>query len=70
MPKHAGTAGLRTEKLGISHTAIGAYVLGLWGLPEPVVITAELHHTLDLVPAHAHNPILYVHAAENILKDP
>jgi len=58
------------EKLGISHTAIGAYVLGLWGLPEPVVITAELHHTRDLVPAHAHNPILYVHAAENILKTP
>jgi len=56
------------EKLGITHSAIGAYLLGLWGLPEPVVITAELHHTLEAVPTHAYNPIIYVHAAENILK--
>jgi HD-like signal output (HDOD) protein len=58
------------EKLGISHSAIGAYLLGLWGLPEPVVITAELHHTLEVVPKHAYNPIVYVHAAENISKLP
>jgi putative nucleotidyltransferase with HDIG domain len=56
------------EQLGVSHTVIGAYLLGLWGLPEPVVITAELHHNLDAVPAHAYNPILYIHTAENISK--
>jgi putative nucleotidyltransferase with HDIG domain len=58
------------EKLGISHTAIGAYVLGLWGLPEPVVITAELHHALQIVPAHAYNPLVFVHAAESLSKTP
>ncbi len=58
------------EKLGMSHTVIGAYLLGVWGLPEPVVTTAELHHSLDLVPAQAYNPVVYVHTAENILKTP
>jgi putative nucleotidyltransferase with HDIG domain len=56
------------EVLGLSHTTIGAYLLGLWGLPESVVATAELHHSVGQVPPHAYNPIVYVHAAENLLK--
>jgi putative nucleotidyltransferase with HDIG domain len=54
------------EVLRVSHTTVGAYLLGLWGLPEPVVIAAELHHSLDLVP-DGYQPVLYVHAAENLL---
>ncbi len=56
------------EILGVSHATMGAYLLGLWGLPEPVVMTAELHHNLEAVSTHAYHPILYVHAAENLLK--
>jgi HD-like signal output (HDOD) protein len=55
------------EVLGVSHTNIGAYLLGLWGLPEPVVIAAELHHALDLVPVHGYYPVLFVHAAEKLI---
>ena len=48
------------------HAAIGAYLLGVWGLPEPIVSTAELHHSLHLVTSHSFYPILYVHAGENL----
>jgi putative nucleotidyltransferase with HDIG domain len=48
------------------HSAIGAYLLGVWGLPEPIVSTAELHHSLHAVPPHAYFPILYVHVAQSL----
>jgi HD-like signal output (HDOD) protein len=30
--------------LGVSHAEIGAYLLGLWGLPAPVVQAVAHHH--------------------------
>lgn len=30
--------------LGTSHAEVGAYLLGLWGLPEPVVRAVAFHH--------------------------
>jgi HD-like signal output (HDOD) protein len=32
--------------MGVSHEEIGAYLLGLWGLPEPVVEAVAFHHDL------------------------
>jgi putative nucleotidyltransferase with HDIG domain len=49
-----------------NHAAVGAYLLGLWGLPEPIVATAELHHSLHLVTSHSYYPIVYVHAGQNL----
>jgi HD-like signal output (HDOD) protein len=37
------------EAIGVSHAEIGAYLLGLWGLPSTIVEAVALHHT----PAHA-----------------
>jgi HD-like signal output (HDOD) protein len=34
-----------TQVLGSSHAAIGAYLLGLWGLPDPIIETAAFHHS-------------------------
>ncbi len=31
--------------LGVTHSAVGAYLLGLWGLPEPVVEAVAFSHT-------------------------
>jgi HD-like signal output (HDOD) protein len=31
--------------IGASHAEIGAYLLGLWGLPYPIVEAVALHHT-------------------------
>jgi putative nucleotidyltransferase with HDIG domain len=52
--------------VGINHATAGAYLLGLWGLPEAIVTAAELHHSLDVVPPQNYNPIAYVHAAQNL----
>jgi putative nucleotidyltransferase with HDIG domain len=34
-----------TRVLGASHAEVGAYLLGLWGLPYPVVEAVARHHT-------------------------
>ena len=35
------------ERWGVSHAEIGAYLLGLWNLPFPVVEAVANHHRLD-----------------------
>lgn len=32
------------EIFGASHAEVGAYLLGLWGIPEPVVLAVAFHH--------------------------
>lgn len=39
---------VETEKLGVHHGALGAYLLGLWGLPSSLVESTARHHDLDL----------------------
>jgi len=38
------------REYGFSHAEIGAYLLGLWGLPYAVVEAVALHHTPSRVP--------------------
>jgi putative nucleotidyltransferase with HDIG domain len=38
------------ELIGVSHAEIGAYLLGLWGLPYPVVEAVANHHEPSRVP--------------------
>lgn len=35
---------LELEELGVTHAEIGAYLLGLWGLPDPIVDAVAWHH--------------------------
>jgi len=35
---------VETEILGVNHAAVGAYLLGLWGLPFPIVEAVAYHH--------------------------
>jgi putative nucleotidyltransferase with HDIG domain len=35
---------VETEVLGVNHAAVGAYLLGLWGLPFPIVEAVAYHH--------------------------
>ncbi len=43
---------VETEVFSASHAEVGAYLLGLWGLPESIVGTVALHHAArkDLAP--------------------
>jgi HD-like signal output (HDOD) protein len=36
---------VETEILGASHAGLAAYLLGLWGLPAPIVEAVAFHHT-------------------------
>jgi putative nucleotidyltransferase with HDIG domain len=53
--------------LGASHASIGAYLLGLWGLPDSIVEAIAFHHTPRLCAANGRGPLMAVHVA-NILE--
>lgn len=36
------------EVLGVHHGELGAYLLGLWGFPQPIVEAVALHHGVDI----------------------
>jgi HD-like signal output (HDOD) protein len=41
---------VETELIGVSHAEVGAYLLGIWGLPSPVVEAVAHHHHPARVP--------------------
>lgn len=48
---------------GSSHAELGAYVLGMWGLPDPIVEGVAHHHRLDRLVDPGIDIALVVHAA-------
>lgn len=48
---------------GASHAEVGAYLLGLWGLDDPVVRAVYLHHEPGRDRRAGFSPLLAVHAA-------
>ena len=57
---------LREAELQIFHTghgSVGAYLIGIWGLPGAVVEAIAFHHCLEDYPEHAFSPALAVHVA-------
>jgi len=48
---------------GFSHAEMGAYLLGIWGLPYPVVETVALHHSPSRVPHQGFDAIAAVYVA-------
>jgi HD-like signal output (HDOD) protein len=56
------------EVFGATHADVGGYLLGLWGLPEPIVRSVELHHSLTQVTEKGFSYLVAVHAAQNLLK--
>jgi putative nucleotidyltransferase with HDIG domain len=57
---------IETELYGVTHAEVGAYLLGIWGLPEQVVDAVANHH----VPRRPEQPNLdvtaAVHAADSL----
>ncbi len=52
------------ELLGCTHAQVGAYLLGLWGLPNPVVEAVAWHHTPDHAAVDSFSALVAVHAAD------
>jgi HD-like signal output (HDOD) protein len=61
----------RAEKeiLGATHAEVGAYLLGLWGLPDPLVEAVAWHHFPEQCPGMIISPLTTVHAAEALLSE-
>lgn len=62
---------LETERelMGFTHAAVGAYLLGLWGM-RPAVIDAVLHHGAPHRTEDAANVATAVHVAAVLAKNP
>ena len=54
------------EIFGATHAGIAAYLLGLWGLPAPVVEAVAFHHTPGKSELQKPGPLTAVHVA-NVL---
>jgi HD-like signal output (HDOD) protein len=52
---------------GANHAEVGGYLLGLWGLPVPVVEAIALHHQPGESPHLAFSPLTAVHAANALV---
>jgi HD-like signal output (HDOD) protein/CheY-like chemotaxis protein len=48
---------------GSSHAELGAYVLGIWGLPDSIVDAVAHQHRIDRLAGPALDTALFVHAA-------
>ncbi len=57
------------QSIGASHAQIGAYLLGLWGLPYAVVEAVALHHTPLAVTPHGYD-LLGALAVSHALLEP
>lgn len=57
------------EVFGASHADVGAYLLGLWGLPIEVVQAVAYHHHPQDVVTDGFTALTAVHAANGILRD-
>ena len=49
---------------GCSHAEVGAYLLGLWGLPDPIVEAVAWHHSPSRAGLSAFSPVIAVHVAD------
>jgi HD-like signal output (HDOD) protein len=53
--------------LGTTHAEVGAYLLGLWGLPDPIVETLAFHHCPSACPDQRFSPLTAVHIANALV---
>jgi len=49
---------------GCSHAEVGAYLLGLWGLPDPIVEAVAWHHCPSRAGLSQFSPVIAVHCAD------
>jgi HD-like signal output (HDOD) protein len=63
IPLHAA----ETSVIGASHAEIGAYLLGIWGLPYPVVEAVAFHHQPERVTQHEFDVLAALAIAHSIV---
>lgn len=56
------------QVLGTTHAEVGAYLLGLWGLPDALVEAVAWHHTPGTCPGTGFTALTAVHAADTLVR--
>lgn len=66
LAEQSGLAMFKVERdlIGVTHAEVGAYLLGLWGFPDPIVEAVCLHHTPNQSGGDGFSPLTAVHAAD------
>ncbi len=57
------------DTLGCTHAEVGAYLMGIWGLPDSIVQAAAFHHCPNRCPANVFGPLTAVHAADVLAQE-
>jgi len=66
---HQSLVQVEQEVLGCTHAEVGAYLLGLWGLPDQVTAAVAWHHRPCASGPGAVWPLALVHAADAIASE-
>jgi putative nucleotidyltransferase with HDIG domain len=53
----------------VTHAEVGAYLLGLWGLPYPIVEAVGNHHAPQRVPQQEFDVLAAVHVADALVRE-
>jgi HD-like signal output (HDOD) protein len=56
------------KTIGATHAQMGAYLLGLWGLPYPIVEAVALHHTPDAITPHGYDLLAALAVAHTLME--
>jgi len=67
--KNVPPSQVEQERFGATHSEVGAYLLGLWGLPNPIIEAVAMHHQPSLCLALEFSPLTPVHAADVFLHE-
>ena len=58
------------EIFGCTHAEVGAYLMGIWGLPNTIVEALAYHHYPSHSAAREFSPLAAVHVANELIKHP
>ena len=58
-----------TEQFGACHAEIGAYLLGLWGFPAPVIQAVAYHHRPMDLPHKEMNALTAIYVAQHLTRE-
>jgi HD-like signal output (HDOD) protein/CheY-like chemotaxis protein len=63
--RHALVSDVEQEVFGCTHAEVGAYLLGLWGLPDSIIEAVAWHHTPARSAPTGFSPLIAIHFADN-----
>ena len=55
------------EMFNCTHAEVGAYLIGIWGLPHAIVEAVAWHHLPSVAPSKTFAPVTAVHVADALL---